>query len=552
MQVVRTPTTFEISFDYNPRVIADIKAIPGHRWNPVKKLWTLPQDQEASVQRLMKKHSAATVTSAGPEEYGELPEMPDLDAEIPLKKPLFTFQGKGVAQGLRFKRFINGDEPGLGKTFQSIATIIAADAFPVLIVCPSSLKENWAKEWHDKAGIKSIILRDSVNNTWHQYYKVGMIKVFITNYESLKKYFVLRINKKENEALRLKHIELKETVNLFRAVIVDELHKCKDGRTQQSKFVMGICKGKEYVLGLTGTPVVNKPKDLISQLHVIDRLQDMGGYKRFLDRYCGGDGKGANNLNELNYKLSSMCFYRRTKKEVLKDLPDKMRQVVICDITTRKEYNDALRDLADYLKQYRSKTESEIDKSMRGEIMVKIGICKNISARGKMEAAMEAIDEVIEAGQKIVVFIHQREIAAALKAHYPGAKTITGADSIDSRQASVDAFQNDPNIKVIICSIKAAGVGLTLTASSRVLFIEQPWHAADEEQCEDRCHRIGQHDSVHCMTLLGKDTIDEYIYELIEKKRSMANKVTGNTSYVEKEIIDRVMNSLFNTQTAAE
>jgi SWI/SNF-related matrix-associated actin-dependent regulator 1 of chromatin subfamily A len=391
-----------------------------------------------------------------------------------------------------------------------------------------------------------------VKNTWHQYYRVGMIKVFIVNYESLKKYFVESIDKGDDEALRLNHIRFKENINVFKAVIGDELHRCKDGKTQQTKFMMGISRGKDYILGLTGTPVVNKPKDLVSQLHIINRLGDLGGYKYFMNRYCGGNGTGAFNLEELNYKLSTNCFFRRQKKEVLQELPDKMRQIVLCDISTRKEYKEALNDLGEYLTKWKNKTDAEVEKSLRGEIMVRIGICKNISARGKMNEVIDHIDDVIESGHKIVVFIHQKEIAAALKKHYPKAVSITGDDGMDARQYAVDSFQKDAKTNIIICSIKAAGVGITLTSSSRVAFVELPWHAADCDQCEDRCHRIGQKDSVQATYFLGKNTIDEDIYKIIESKRKIANIITGSADNVQREIIDRIAESLFNTKDEAE
>jgi SWI/SNF-related matrix-associated actin-dependent regulator 1 of chromatin subfamily A len=165
---------------------------------------------------------------------------------------------------------------------------------------------------------------------------------------------------------------------------------------------------------------------------------------------------------------------------------------------------------------------------------------------------IDHIDDVIESGHKIVVFIHQKEIAAALKKHYPKAVSITGDDNTDARQHAVDSFQKDANTKLIICSIKAAGVGITLTASSRVCFVELPWHAADCDQCEDRLHRIGQKNSVQATYFLGKDTIDEDIYTIIESKRKVANTITGSVDNVQREIIDRITESLFNTKNEAE
>lgn len=545
LTINQTPSVFEITFQYRPSIKDDVKAIPGSKWNPVKKTWTVPIAENQQVQTLIQKYGIWQ-QSEQPEEYDVIPELPELNSELQLKRPLFEFQSKGVAQGLAFKTFINGDQPGLGKTSQAIATVIGANAFPCLIICPSTLKENWKREWDIVAGMPAMVLSDKTKNSWSEYFRVGYFKVFIVNYESLKKYFVESINTPKGEKFKLNHIHFRNTTSLFKSVVLDELHRCKDGSTQQAKFVMGITRGKEYIIGLTGTPVVNKPKDLVSQLKIINRLHDFGGYKVFMDRYCGGNGSGAFNLQELNYKLCTTCFFQRQKKDVLKDLPDKIRQIVLCDITTRDEYKAALDDLAVYLKEYKEKSETDIQKSLRGEIMVKIGICKNISARGKMNEVMEYIDEVVDAGEKIVVFIHQKEIALKLLSTYPKAVSVRGDDDMISRQKSVDSFQNDPKVQVIICSIKAAGVGLTLTASSRVAFVELPWHPADCDQCEDRTHRIGQKNAVNAAYFIGKDTIDEYIYEIIESKREVANTITGTHDDVQREIIDKLTNSLFN------
>ena len=181
---------------------------------------------------------------------------------------------------------------------------------------------------------------------------------------------------------------------------------------------------------------------------------------------------------------------------------------------------------------------------MRGEVMVMIGILKKIAAKGKIDEVTEHIKEVVEAGEKIVVFAWHKEIVYALKEAIPGSVTVVGDDSMDARQSAVDSFQSDPKTQVIICNIKSGGVGITLTASSRVAFIELPWHPADADQCEDRCHRIGQKNSVQCSYFLGANTIDEYIYDIIEKKRAIVNQVTGaeeEIETVERNMVDQLI-----------
>ena len=159
-----------------------------------------------------------------------------------------------------------------------------------------------------------------------------------------------------------------------------------------------------------------------------------------------------------------------------------------------------------------------------------------------MQEVCEYIGGGVEGGGEVVVFIHQKEIANVLLVKYTNAVSVRGDDSMEQRQIAVDRFQNDSNVKIIICSIKAAGVGLTLTASSRVAFVELPWHPADCEQCEDRTHRIGQKNSVQVSYFLGKDTIDEDIYKIIESKRIVANSVTGTQDNVQREIIEKFKN----------
>ncbi len=388
-------------------------------------------------------------------------------------------------------------------------------------------------------------MSNKIKTTWPQYYNHNMSQVFIVNYESLKKYFIKSIKIPEGKKLRLNHIEFNENIKYFKSVIIDESHRLKNGAAQQTKFAMGVCRGKEMVLLLTGTPVINKPKDLISQLHIMGHLdQSFGSYKNFKTRYCSGP-REASNLKELNHKLKSSCFFRRAKTDVLKDLPAKMRQIVSCEISNQDEYNDAENNLLQYLIRYKNADTEKLARAMRAEIMVSIGILKNISARGKLDGVYDYIDDVMESGEKLIIFVNLREIGQAIHQRYPDAVTVTGMDDQTSRQRAVESFQNKPDCKLIICSIKAAGVGLTLTASSRVAFVELPWTAADCEQCEDRAHRIGQKDSVQCTYFLGRNTIDEKIYEIIETKRGIAGQITGSTDDIETNMINDIMN-LFN------
>lgn len=535
---------FELSFKYKPSIVDRVRQIPGRRFDGAKKVWIVPARSRVDLERMIyqirqfENINWVNGTEKKEEDIAyDIPELPDLTVLHNLKIQPYPYQLKGIARGLQLKRFMNCDEPGLGKTLQSIATINLADAFPCLVVCPSSLKINWLREWEKFTDKKAMILTDKVRDTWTFFFQTGMHQVFIVNYESLKKYFVQRIKKAEGWTLR--DVEFRNSINLFKSVIIDESHRCKSASTQQAKFCKGICTGKEWVIELTGTPVVNRPKDLIPQLAILDRMNDFGGYKPFVDRYCSGQ-REASNLRELNFNLWKYCMFRREKSLVLTDLPDKIRQVNTCEITNRKEYMDAERDLIMYLQKYKDADDDKIAKAMRGEVMVRINILRQISARGKVRDVIEFVKDFRENGKKIILFCSLHEVVDQLKRYFPTAVSVTGRDSQDEKQRAVDAFQNSPKADIIICSIKAAGVGLTLTASSNVAFVEFPWTYADCCQCEDRAHRIGQKDSVTCYYFLGRRTIDEKVYRIIQEKKNIANAVTGSTEDIEENIVDMV------------
>ena len=535
---------FELSFNYKTSIIERVRQIPGRRFDGARKVWIVPTRSRVDLERMIyqiqqfENINWVSGTTKKEEDIAyDVPELPDLTIPHSLKIQPYPYQLKGIARGLELKRFMNCDEPGLGKTLQSIATINLANAFPCLVICPSSLKINWQREWEKFTDKKAMVLTDKVRDTWTFFYQTGMHQVFIVNYESLKKYFVQRIKKAEGWTLR--DVEFRNSINLFKSVIIDESHRCKSASTQQAKFCKGICTGKEWVIELTGTPVVNRPKDLIPQLAILNRMDDFGGYKPFVNRYCSGQ-REASNLKELNFNLWKYCMFRREKSLVLTDLPDKIRQVNTCEITNRKEYMDAERDLIMYLQKYKDADDEKIEKALRGEVMVRINILRQISARGKVRDVIEFVKDFRENGKKIILFCSLHEVVDQLKRYFPTAVSVTGRDSQDVKQRAVDAFQNNPKADIIICSIKAAGVGLTLTASSNVAFVEFPWTYADCCQCEDRAHRIGQKDSVTCYYFLGRRTIDEKVYRIIQEKKNIANAVTGSTEDIEENIVDMV------------
>lgn len=430
-------------------------------------------------------------------------------------------------------------------TCQSIGIVNTAKAYPALVICPSSLKINWKREFEKFAGAEAIVLNDNVKATWGYMLQMHNMDVCICNYESLRKYFVWEYKK----GYRLKDIVFSPFISLFKSVIIDESHRCKDPGAQQSKFVAGLAAGKEYVMLLTGTPVVNRPRDLIAQLAIMDRLKEFGGTSYFTARY--GDGE---NLTELSEKLYETCLVRREKKDVLTQLPNKTRMDIYIDIEKEapQEYYEAYKmaeeNLKEYLLTYKSCTEWQARAKMRNKALVQFMELRSLVGICKVKPVIDFIKDFVATGEKIVVFCSSHSIVDSIKKTFPKAVMVTGRENYVQKQAAVDVFQNRPEIQVIICSIKAAGVGITLTASSTVLFIEQPWTYADLVQCEDRCHRIGQKDNVTVYNVLGNNSIDHRIYNLIQNKRSISNQIMASSDDIPKDecYFDELVNLVLN------
>lgn len=449
-----------------------------------------------------------------------------------LKVEPYDYQKEGITAGLQWKRFLIGDEPGLGKTLQSIGVVDCACAYPCLVICPSSLKINWQREFEKFTDKKALVLENSVATTWPYLLQMGMHHVAVVNYESLRKYFVWDIH--GGKSFRLKDVVFCPHIKMFKSIIIDESHRVKDPSAQQTIFARGIAEGKEWRILLSGTPVVNRPADLIAQLSIMGRLREFGGRSKFLAEYGGGEmskerrckqeNDEPRNLELLSNELYSRCMIRREKSKVLTQLPDKTRTDLYVDISNADEYMLAQDDLAEYLRQYANCCDFEIRRKMRMEALVKFMTLRSLSAKGKVRQAIDFTRTFLANGKPLILFCSLHEIVDELKKAFPKAVSVTGRDSMMMKQNAVDAFQSG-HAQLIICSIKAAGVGLTLTASSNVAFVEFPWTYADCCQCEDRAHRIGQKDNVTCYYLIGRRTIDHTLYNIIHKKKSIANQI---------------------------
>jgi SWI/SNF-related matrix-associated actin-dependent regulator 1 of chromatin subfamily A len=466
----------------------------------------------------------------------ELSAATDASLEVPgLGGELKPFQRAGVSYLLTQRRAFLADEQGLGKTIEALAALEADGAYPAVVVCPASLKLNWLREiehWLPGRSARALTGTGAAVEGEHDEQPPAAADITVVNYDIL--------------SARLDELRALQP----RALVLDESHYCKNAaakRTQAAQRLAGAVPRDGLVLALTGTPVMNRPPELIAQLRIIGRLGDFGSGAQFGRRFRGPDAH-----LRLHWHLRARCFARRLKADVLPQLPAKTRSVVPVELDNEPEYRLAERDVVAWLQSQPldlRELDAKVAAALRAERLVRLNALKLLAARGKLHAALAWIHDFRSSGERLVVFARHREIQRAVLERFPDALHILGEDSHVERDASLRAFQapDDEQNQLIICSIEVAGQGLTLTRSSNVAFLELDWTPAKHDQAEDRCHRIGQQDAVNASYLLAAGTIDETIATLLERKRAVIGAVTDGREEDEEGVLDALVRDLRGT-----
>lgn len=456
----------------------------------------------------------------------ELSSAHDGECPVELAVPLFPFQRAGVAYALKQKRVIIGDEMGLGKTPSGIAVAVQAvnEKHKVLVVVPPSLRINWLRSFKMFAPWLNVAV---VTGN-----KVG----------AMPKESVVIIGDSNIDAWSMKF------AGKFGALIVDEAHRAKTenaGRTKGIAFIAKSIPEEGYVTLLSGTIIVNRPNELISPLNILGRLDRVfGGKSAFRFRYCdpihNGWGyvyNGASNTTELNEKLRGTCYVRRNKSDVLTELPAKRRAQVATEISDSDltAYLHAENDFRDFI--IANGGAEAWQKASKAETITRLNALRKLLGVAKVPYVVDHVEQLVAEGEKVIVFAHHKDVIARLTESLTphGVVRVIGGMNDEAKQASVDAFQNDPEVKVFIGQFQSAGVGLTLTASAHVVFAEIPFTPAEATQAEDRAHRIGQTSSVLAWWMIGVGNnpdiplLDDRMWALLNSKHEVVSSVlTGN------------------------
>ena len=413
------------------------------------------------------------------------------DAEIEIPSPdgleYLPFQRAGIAYALGRDSTLFGDEMGLGKTIQAIGVINATKPETVLVVSPASLKLNWRNEL--KRWLVDERKIDIVNGGGHPF--PANPDIVIINYDVLTKHAA------ELHARQ------------WGIVIIDEAHYIKNPKAKRTKAAIEIKADRKLLL--TGTPIPNRPIELQPLAGYLEPGL-FGDFFKFAHRYAdafhgrwGWDFSGASNLSELQERLRSSILVRRLKADVLDELPSKQRQVIVLDG-------------ADYIEELRLErlAEAALETTSPRIRFEELSEVRHRLAVAKVPAIL---DHVRGVDHPVVIFAHHKDVVRAL-ADELDAVTLTGDHSTEERQAAVESFQRG-DVQYFIGTIGAAGVGIRLTRSSLGVFAELDWVPGNLSQSEDRCHRIGQNDSVLVQHLVVDESIDARQVELVVEKQGV-------------------------------
>lgn len=426
---------------------------------------------------------------------------------------LYPHQHEGVTFLLSRKRALLADDMGLGKSRQAVVAMeIGAPEGPVLIVCPASLKLNWRRE------IRLVFPDATIEVVGIDAPQSDAPRWVIVNYDLLEKH-----------AERLHGVP-------WSGVILDEAHFIKNAsrRTTACLKLLGVQDekrspiiGPEFVFLLTGTPMTNRPRDLFNLLRCVGHpaaRSFLGFARRYCDAYRNDWGwvtTGASNIDELNL-LMREAMLRRMKDEVL-DLPPKVRTWVPVDVSARASLVGAVEG---FLRWYDATDPAQPNDTAFLAQLTKI---RTQLHAAKQANVAERIKDIVAQGEKVVVFC---SFSAGIEKHRKdwgdACVTITGSDDVVARQAAVDCFQDDPEVKVALCNIIAGGVGITLTAARHVIFQDLDWVPANHAQAEDRCYRMGQTRSVTVEYFAAENSLDRYIAELLARKMQLIAAVESS------------------------
>jgi len=441
-------------------------------------------------------------------------------------RPPLEHQKEAIQKLVENKKFILADDMGLGKTTSTIIASLESGSKKVLIICPATLKINWKREIENYSD-KSIYIAESKNFSTEADF-------VIINYDIIKNF---HDPKKKNESQVL--------ASNFDLVIIDEAHYIKNATAQRTKLINDIVKNTERLWLLTGTPMTSRPIDYFNLLSIIDSPVAKN-WMAYAIRYCSGyqfnvggrkvwNVTGASNLEELRDRTVGLTL-RRLKENVL-DLPDKIITPVYLRLKS-KSYENVMGEYYDW---YDKNPDESKSLTVQFSKLTKI---RQIIADEKIEQTIELAENIVEQDKKVIIFCNFTDSLNKITEHFgKAAVKLDGSMPKHERQNSVDQFQDNPKVKVFVGNIKAAGVGITLTAAEAVIMNDLSFLPSDHAQAEDRAYRYGQKNNVLVYYPIFENTIEGIIYDILNNKKQVIATVMGDNQHpadAAEEILQRI------------
>jgi SWI/SNF-related matrix-associated actin-dependent regulator 1 of chromatin subfamily A len=443
-------------------------------------------------------------------------------------RPPLQHQKEAIEKLAGSRRFILADDMGLGKTTATIIAALETGAKKILIICPASLKINWQREIENYSDRTVYIAEGKKFSTEADF--------VIVNYDILKNFHDMK--DKGKSLLNQSEFEL---------VILDEAHMISNPQAQRTKIINHYVKNIKRAWLLTGTPMTSRPMNYYNLLNIIESPVAQN-WMAYAIRYCQGyqftagnrkvwNVTGASNLEELRDRTSKQIL-RRLKEDVL-DLPDKIISPVYLRLKS-KEYEELMGDYYDW---FDNKKDESSSLTVQFSKLMKV---RKVIANEKTKQTIEFAENIIEQGKKVIIFTNFTDTLQTIYQHFgKQAVYLDGSCSKPHRQHAVDEFQDNEKIKVFVGNLKAAGVGLTLTAAEAVIMNDLSFVPAEHAQAEDRAYRYGQKSNVLVYYPLYENTIEGAIYDILNRKKEIIRTVMGdeqpeNSGDVVEEILSLI------------
>lgn len=447
-----------------------------------------------------------------------------IDYEKYSHRPPLSHQKEAIETLASHDKYILADDMGLGKTTSTVIAALESGAERVLIVCPASLKINWMREIENYTD-KTISIIEG--KKWES------ADFVIINYDILKNFHDTK-NKEESVILQ----------EGFDLVVVDEAHYIQNVQAKRTKLINDIINKIGKVWLLTGTPMTSRPINYYNLLNLVESPVAYN-WMAYVIRYCEGyqfnvgnrkvwNVNGSSNLLELRDRTKTHVL-RRLKEDIL-DLPDKILTPVYLNLKS-KEYEALMGEYYDWM-------EDDSEKKSLTVQFSKLMKVRQVIAENKIKETCEIAENIIEQGKKVIIFTNFTDTLNQIADHFGKlAVKLDGKMSKPARQHSVDQFQENDKIKVFVGNLKAAGVGITLTAAEAVIMNDLSFVPSDHSQAEDRAYRYGQKSNVSVFYPIFENSIEGIIYDILSQKKNIFETVMGDNEG-KGDIMEEIINEI--------